>query len=77
MEIFKIDDEEDASDVKKSSPTTSVTDIAHQPNCTTIPLMASPVKVALKLLNHLRYDFNFLKKNVEPLRIPMQHAILC
>jgi hypothetical protein len=62
MEIFKIDDEEDASDVKKSSPTTSVTNIAHQPNYTTIPLMASPVKAAQKLLKHLRYDFNFLNK---------------
>jgi hypothetical protein len=61
MEIFMID-EEAALDVMESSPTTSVTNIAHQPNYTTIPLMASPVKAAQKILKHLRYDFNFLNK---------------
>jgi hypothetical protein len=62
MEIFTIDDEEAALDVKEPSSTTSSTNIAHQANYTTIPPMASPVKVVLKLLNHLRYDFNFLNK---------------
>jgi hypothetical protein len=94
MEIFTIDDEEAASDVKELNSTTSSTTIAHQEPemeifmiddeavsdvkqssstsfvnttsqeiSTIIPPIISPIKVVLKLfLNHLRYDFNILKK---------------
>jgi hypothetical protein len=57
MEIFTIDDEEAASYVKELNCTTSSTTIAHQANYTTVPPMASPFKVVLKLLNHLRCLF--------------------
>jgi hypothetical protein len=62
MEIFMIDDDQAASDVKEASSATSITDIVPQEISTTIHPMTSPVKAVLKLLSHLRYDFNFLNK---------------
>jgi hypothetical protein len=62
MEIFMIDDEQAASDVKEASSATSISDIVPQEISTTIHPMTSPIKAVLKLLNHLRYDFNFLNK---------------
>jgi hypothetical protein len=62
MEIFLIDDDQDASNVKESSSATSISDIVPHEISTTIHPMTSPVKAVLKLLSHLRYDFNFLNK---------------
>lgn len=62
MEIFMIDDDQAASDVKEASSATSITDIVPQEISTTIHPMTSPIKEVLKLLNHLGYDFNSLNK---------------
>jgi hypothetical protein len=62
MEIFTIDEDEVTSDVRELSSTTSITDIVPQEMTTTVHPMISPIKALLKLLNHLRYDFNFLNK---------------
>jgi hypothetical protein len=54
MEIFMIDDEQAASDVKEASSATSISDIVPQEISTTIHPMTSPIKAVLKLLSHLR-----------------------
>ncbi|CAM0907828.1 unnamed protein product [Alopecurus aequalis] len=62
MEIFTIDDDEATSDVKEPGSTTSLVDITSEEISVTISPITSPIKVVLKFMNHLRYDFNFLNK---------------